>query len=175
MKRKARIIRNTRYSKEFGLLAFFRKNKIPLRARQYQPNSHVDEKKVNGFRVHRRDCTTRAMSKVLKEPYEDIFKEQAALAIENYCRYNNDFIINDIMTKRGYIYHKIPPLDYATVLGFMLANPKGRYLLLADGHALAYINGTLWDDFGKKNKGNKEKDFAQYVFRRLNGWYDKNK
>ena len=45
---------------------------------------------------------------------------------------------------RGALYYAVP-VEGMTVSDFALANDDGRYFLIVPGHALAVVNGTVWD------------------------------
>ena len=52
---------------------------------------------------------------------------------------------NDMLMSvhRGAYYYD--PTDGMTVSDFALANDKGRFFLIVPGHALAVVDGTVWD------------------------------
>ena len=155
----------------FGLLKSFRRLGIPIRARCWEPNPFKNTEQINNIEIYSRsDCSTRSMCKVLNEPYESIFNQQIVLAQRFYLNYAHIVVIDYIMESHGYQYSISHDDVDNTVLSFMLSHLKDRYVLITNDHAVAYIDGTLYDNFDPKNI---EEGFSMVCSKMLHGWYSK--
>ena len=105
---------------------------------------HNNIKYKYGKENKRMDCTTRAISRVLNLPYDDVQKMQFELGLKynympNYIPIIEMILINyygytEIKAKRTYVGK------------FMYEHKTGRYVISAAGHMIAYINGTWYDN-----------------------------
>lgn len=107
----------------------------------------IDYKYLEGPKC-RRDCTTRTITRLLNIPYQDVLKKQLELALEYEQVHANYYKITiDILSEYGYEMKRIKSKDrYISVGEFMATHKKGRYAISANGHIVAYINGTWYDD-----------------------------
>ena len=100
------------------------------------------------------DCTVRALSHALSQPWERTY---IGLALEGFvlCDMPSaNSIWGAYLKKQGYTRHIIPndlPADY-TVEDFCKDNPKGNFILALHGHVVSVIDGNYYDswDSGKE-------------------------
>ena len=156
--------------KNISLLKAFKDLNIPIKAKHYEPNPKRKDNKYDGMVIYsRNDCSTRAMSKVLNLPYEKIFDRQCELAKIYYVCYNHMLVLDNIMVEHGYIYKELPEECEQSLLAFMMTHLKGHYMLISEDHAVAYIDGTIYDNFDSKMKDN---CFNWIACKDLYGWYE---
>lgn len=95
------------------------------------------------------DCTVRAISTLLEEPWE---KTYAALCIWGFRMHDmpsSDAVWGAYLFSRGYrrgVSEDACP-ECSTVREFVKEYPKGRYLLKLPGHVVAVIDGEYHDTF----------------------------
>ena len=156
--------------KEFGLLKSFRRFGIPIKARCWEPNPNRGVNALHDIELYSRaDCSTRSMCKVLNEPYEKIFDRQIELSKQYYINFAHLVIMDEIMRAHGYEYSFVYDDVNLTILSFMLSHLVGRYLLITNDHAVAYVDGTLYDNFNPKNI---ECGFNAICYKELLGWFE---
>ena len=159
-----------------NLLKWLNDNGYPIRTVKYNPNPTFKMKELNGYPLpkSRNDCSTRAMCKVLGEPFKKIWHEQSELAEKYYIRYNIAPIMDEIMSKRGYNYYfygAIPNQSHL-ILTFLLTHLTGRYLISSMSHCFAYIDGVIYDDFWSK-PDQRNGEFTSIVTKPIAGYFAK--
>lgn len=93
----------------------------------------------------RKDCTTRALSRLLNIEYYDVLKMQLSEAYNiGTVHANYEKVTENILSNAGYITIKVNRRQ--SVAQFMYEHKTGRYAIVAGGHIVAYINGTWYDD-----------------------------
>lgn len=105
--------------------------------------------KYNANPQHRRvgDCTVRAISTALDEPWEDIYMDIASEGLEQNDMPTANNVWGKYLYKRGFRRKLIPDefLGEYTVEDFCRDHPKGVYILALAGHVVTVIDGEYWD------------------------------
>ena len=123
----------------------------------------VKEEKYNKeLKVARRDCTTRAISTVLNVPFKEVLQKQLLIAVEYEMPLAGYIEISEkILKMNGFNKMKINLTDHISVAEFMCKHKKGKFVIVAAGHMLAYIDGVWYDN--KDNFHKIDLFLAQYV------------
>lgn len=91
------------------------------------------------------DCITRALSTILNIPYDDVFKLQLELSYEHKLLPDNNLILKDILNRMDFYSMNIQPFEIS-VAEFMCSHKNGKYIIVANGHATAFIDGVWYDN-----------------------------
>lgn len=101
----------------------------------------------------RLDCTTRTLSTILDISFKEALKKQLLLAVEYETPHGNYIeITEEILKSHGFNRIKIGVVDHISVAEFMCTHKTGKYVIIADGHMIAYIDGTWYDNKDNFNK-----------------------
>ena len=101
------------------------------------------------------DCTVRALSKALRQSWEETY---VGLALEGYLRGdlpNADAIWGPYLAHRGFTRKLLPDAcqDDYTVDDFARDNPKGTFILSMPGrHVVAVVDGTVYDSWDSRGE-----------------------
>lgn len=96
------------------------------------------------------DCAVRAISKALRQSWEDTY---TALALEGFSRGdlpNADSVWGPYLRSRGFSRHLLPDScpDCYTVRDFAAEHPAGTFILSMPGrHVVAVVDGTIFDSW----------------------------
>ena len=106
-------------------------------------------KKLNVNPLHRRadDCTIRAISVALNEPWEKVYSDICVEGLKLYDMPSANHVWGSYLKKKGFERRIIPdqcPQCY-TVEEFARDNPKGIYILALHGHVVPVIDGDYYD------------------------------
>jgi len=112
--------------------------------------------------IKRQDCTTRAMSTVLDIPFIEVLKKQLSLAIEFEQTHSGYIKISEkILKEYGFNRMKISLSEHISVGEFMYKRKTGKYVIVAGGHMIAYMDGVWYDNEGCFSKA--DTFLVQYV------------
>ena len=109
--------------------------------RYYNPNP--DGKNVG-------DCTVRALSKALNQPWEYTY---TSIALEGFLRHDMpsaNAVWGAYLRRRGFSRHLAP--EDMTVAEFSEENPTGVYVLALSGHVVCILDGVLYDTWDSSNE-----------------------
>ena len=93
------------------------------------------------------DCTIRAISKALDKSWEDVHIGLALQGLEIYVTMESNSTWDLYLRKHGFKRYAIPntcPSCY-TVSEFCKDNPIGVFVLGTGTHAIAIVDGTIYD------------------------------
>jgi hypothetical protein len=93
------------------------------------------------------DCVIRALSVALKLSWDDVFWNLTAKAYEMGDILSSNSVWGEYLKDVGFIRRVIPNScpDCYTVAEFALDNPYGTYVLGTGTHAVAVVNGNIYD------------------------------
>ena len=93
------------------------------------------------------DCVIRALSVALKLSWDDVFWNLTAKAYEMGDILSSNSVWGEYLKDVGFIRKVIPNScpDCYTVAEFALDNPYGTYVLGTGTHAVAVVNGNIYD------------------------------
>ena len=93
------------------------------------------------------DCTIRAISTALGEPWEDVYMDIAREGLRLNDMPDANHVWGAYLRERGFRRHLIPDdyIDHYTVEDFCADHPYGTYILALSGHVVAVINGHYYD------------------------------
>ena len=121
-----------------------------------------EEKYAKELKVTRRDCTTRALSTVLNIPFKEVLQKQLLFAVEYEMPLAGYIEISEKILKHyGFNKMKINMIDHISVAEFMYKHKKGKFIIVAAGHMIAYMNGVWYDN--EVNFHKIDMFLAQYV------------
>lgn len=108
-------------------------------------------KKLNVNPLQRRadDCTIRAISVALDEPWEKVYSDVCIEGLKLYDMPSANHVWGTYLKKKGFQRHIIPdscPQCYS-VAEFARDHPKGIYILALKGHVVCVKNGCYIDAF----------------------------
>lgn len=109
--------------------------------RYYNPNP--DGKNVG-------DCTVRALSKALNQPWEYTY---TSIALEGFLRHDMpsaNAVWGAYLRKCGFVRHLAP--EDITVEEFAAEHQKGVYVLALSGHVVCILDGVLYDTWDSSNE-----------------------
>lgn len=107
-------------------------------------------------RVNAGDCTVRAITKVLENEGYDWDKTYASLAIYG-MRYGEMPSANSVwgsfLIDNGFVEQPIMKKckECYTVDRFCIDHPKGTFVVCTDSHAIAVIDGNVWDSYDSRD------------------------
>lgn len=110
----------------------------------------------NANPIHKRvgDCTVRAISKALDQPWEDTY---LGMAVEGFMLFDMpsaNSVWGAYLHSKGFKRKLIPDnedYDY-TVRDFCKDFPKGTYILALPSHVIAVIDGVYYDTWDSGNE-----------------------
>ena len=109
--------------------------------RYYNPNP--DGKNVG-------DCTVRALSKALNQPWEYTY---TSIALEGFLRHDMpsaNAVWGAYLRRSGFSRYLAP--EDMTVAEFSEENPTGVYVLALSGHVVCILDGVLYDTWDSSNE-----------------------
>lgn len=100
------------------------------------------------------DCAVRAVSKVMDWDWDRAYKE---LAVQGFCMAdmpNANATIGGLLFLNGFHRYNIETVcpDCYTVNDFCDEHPEGVYVVMTGSHAIAVIDGTIYDSFDSGNE-----------------------
>lgn len=105
----------------------------------------------NNFNI---DCTVRAISVLLDQPWDKTYDDICAVGKEMKMMPSTNRVWGAYLKRRGYRPYFIPDTcpDCYTVKDFCYDNPYGEYLLALDQHVVAVIDGDYYDTWNSGNE-----------------------
>lgn len=102
---------------------------------------------VNPAQEDTTDCTIRAISVALDEPWDKIYVDICAEGFLQKKMPDRNAVWGAYLYKRGFDRIQLPNTcpDCYTVRDFCRDNPVGTYILAIDGHVVAAIDGNYFD------------------------------
>lgn len=100
------------------------------------------------------DCTVRAITLFVHEPYDDIYWDLSAEGFLQKRILIEDRVWNSYLEKRGFIFNRIPndcPRCYS-VREFAQQNQNGAFLLKVPDHVVCVIDGDYYDTWDSGNE-----------------------
>lgn len=100
------------------------------------------------------DCTVRAISVALDEPWDDIYMDLAIEGFELKDMPTANHVWGAYLKRRGWTRHIIPEeyIENYTVEMFCVDHPIGTYILGLDGHVIPVIDGHYYDSWDSGNE-----------------------
>lgn len=100
----------------------------------------------NPYNRNTGDCVIRALSVALKKSWDDTFWELAEKAYEMADLMASNGVWGEYLKDHGFTRYAIPNCpDCYTVAEFALDHPHGVYVLGTGTHAVAVVNGNIYD------------------------------
>lgn len=95
------------------------------------------------------DCTIRALSLALNEPWDKIYVDVCAEGYLQKKLPDVNSVWGAYLYKRGFDRIQLPDLcpDCYTVREFCMDNPEGVFVLALNGHVVTAIDGNYFDTF----------------------------
>lgn len=93
------------------------------------------------------DCTVRAISKIMRKPWEEVYLDLCVEGLLSCDMPSSNHVWGDYLTKNGFRRHIIPntcPRCY-TIKDFTHDHPAGDYILALHGHVVAVSDGDYFD------------------------------
>lgn len=93
------------------------------------------------------DCTVRAISTALNQPWESTYAGVAVEGMRMLDMPSANAVWGSYLRKKGFVREIIPNTcpDCYTVEDFCRDNPTGTYILALSGHVVAVIDGKYYD------------------------------
>ena len=93
------------------------------------------------------DCTVRAISVVLNQPWEKTYIDLMVQGFILCDMPSANRVWGEYLIKKGFERYPIKCIDFCdyTVKDFCIDNPKGVYILATSGHVIAVIDGCYYD------------------------------
>lgn len=107
------------------------------------------ELNVNPLQRRADDCTIRAISTALNEPWEKVYADICIEGLKLYDMPSANHVWGTYLKKKGFKRHIIPdtcPQCYS-VAEFARDHPEGTYILALHGHVVPVISGCYYDTF----------------------------
>lgn len=100
------------------------------------------------------DCVIRALSKVLKQPWEQTYTELATYGLAKHDLPSSNSVWGSYLRDKGFTRHIIPDScpDCYTVASFCDDHPSGTYILALSGHVVAVKHGDYFDTWDSGNE-----------------------
>lgn len=101
------------------------------------------------------DCVVRAICIVENKDWDDVYLD---LVVEGFFKkrvFEDNRVWIPYLRKRGYQKHNIPdscPDDCYLVSDFARDNPKGRFIVGTGTHAIAVVDGTVYDTWNSRDQ-----------------------
>lgn len=95
------------------------------------------------------DCAVRALCAVLEKPWKTVYAALSVWGMKMHTWGNVGPVWGAYLRSQGYEREVIPNTcpDCYTVADFAADHPEGRYVLGTGTHAVAVINGDIWDSW----------------------------
>lgn len=100
------------------------------------------------------DCTVRAISKALNQPWEDTYSGMAIQGLMMFDMPSANSVWSAYLKHNGFDRHIIPDTcpDCYSVSDFCDEHPQGTYLLALSGHVVAVEDGKYYDIWDSGNE-----------------------
>lgn len=100
------------------------------------------------------DCTVRAISLLMDEPWDKIYTDLSVLGFEMKDLLDSNAVWGQYLNRNGYRRHIIPDTcpDCFTIKDFCRDNPHGRFLLATGTHVVTVIDGDYYDTWDSGDK-----------------------
>lgn len=95
------------------------------------------------------DCVIRAVSAVTGKSWDEVFMDISSKAFRMADITASDAVWTSYLRDIGYTRHTIPNTcpDCYTIADFAADHPSGRYVAGTGSHAVAVINGNVYDSW----------------------------
>lgn len=100
------------------------------------------------------DCTVRAISLLMDEPWDKIYTDLSVLGFEMKDLLDSNAVWGKYLNRNGYRRHVIPDTcpDCLTIRDFCRDNPNGKFLLATGTHVVTVIDGDYYDTWDSGDK-----------------------
>lgn len=100
------------------------------------------------------DCVIRALSIVTGNTWEQTYIKLCLKGLEMSELPNSNSVWGAYLKQIGYRRETIPNTcpDCYTIQGFCMDHPEGRYVVCTGSHAVAVINGDIYDAWDSSNE-----------------------
>ncbi len=89
------------------------------------------------------DCTIRAISKALNQPWEQTFIEICDVGLEVYDMPSSNAVWGKYLQRKGFTRRFLP--EGYTIRSFAAEHPHGTYIIPVSGHVICVKNGDYFD------------------------------
>ena len=106
------------------------------------------------------DCVIRAIAKATDQSWEAVYISLVKMGIEMKDLPNSNAVWEAYLRDIGFVQRALPdtcPNCY-TVADFALDHPEGRFIVATGTHAVAVVNGDIYDAWDSSN------EIASYYF-----------
>ena len=95
------------------------------------------------------DCAVRALSKALGKEWEDTYVGLAAEGLYYHDMPSSDYVWGMFLRKYGFEQKGIPSIcpQCTTIKKFAEDHPTGRYVVKAQNHTVAVVDGNYYDSW----------------------------
>ena len=100
------------------------------------------------------DCTVRAISCILDQPWTITYEDLCDCGLAMYDMPSANAVWGSYLRSRGYRRYAIPDTcpDCYTVRDFCIEHPKGKYILATGSHVVAVEDGQYYDSWDSGNE-----------------------
>lgn len=100
------------------------------------------------------DCTVRAISCILDQPWVITYEDLCDRGLSMYDMPSANAVWGSYLRSKGYRRYAIPDAcpDCYTVRDFCIEHPKGKYILATGSHVVAVENGEYYDSWDSGNE-----------------------
>lgn len=95
------------------------------------------------------DCVIRALTKILNKSWRDVYTELAFEGLVMCDMPSSNTVWGKYIVDHGFLPYAI---DLVTADQFARDHPSGRYLLATGSHAIALIDGVIYDAWDSSNE-----------------------
>lgn len=108
----------------------------------------------NPMKKRNNDCAIQALCIVLNKTWEEVFMGLAETGLLIYEPMTNKATTDLYLRNHGFSRHAIPDTcpDCYTVFDFCKDHPFGTYVLGTGDHAIAVIDGVIYDTWNSSNE-----------------------
>ena len=95
------------------------------------------------------DCVIRALSKVLNKSWKEVYTELAFEGLKMCDMPSSNTVWGNYLVENGYLPYTS---KMETAEQFATTHPNGKYILATGSHAIALIDGTIYDAWDSRNE-----------------------
>lgn len=95
------------------------------------------------------DCVVRALTKVLDKTWEEVYTELCFVGLTMCDMPSSNTVWGRYLVDNGYLPYTS---ELVTAEQFARLHPKGKYLLATGSHAIALIDGTIYDAWNSSSE-----------------------
>lgn len=109
---------------------------------------------TNPMKRNTRDCVIRAISMAMSRPWEDVYMDLAYQGLAMCDIMESNAVWGSYLKEHGFVQEVLPsncPICY-TVDDFCREFPNGIYIVATGTHAVACINGDVYDTTDCRNE-----------------------